>query len=177
MQLSECKDEFGVNEALLSFSEKFVKNIFWFGGALVGFVLKHMLGNEEYVAFANQFSFLAVAIWLAIVMFFFVRLASTKERGKILETLPTPSKQIEELCDDMASDFKLSRREKEVLILLAEGHTQAYVCDYYTLSPGTVKSHVSHIYRKLKIHKREELFDLFETYRQKSKTRRRYDKQ
>lgn len=174
VQISECKDEFGVNEALLSFAEKSVKNVFWFCGTLVAFVIQHLIDTDSFVSFANYFSALAIAIWLAVVLFSFVRLASTKERSKMLEALPTPSEQIEETCEAIAEDFKLSKREKEVLTLLAEGHTQAYICNYYTLSPGTVKSHVSHIYRKLKIHKREELFDLLEGYRKKNEVKRRY---
>lgn len=175
VQLSECKEEFGMNEALLSFSEKFVKNIFRFGGALVGFMLKQTMEPDGYIYFANKFSFAAIAIWLAVVTFFFVRLAGAKERGKILETIPSPSEQIGRICENIAVEYDLSKRETEVLVLLAEGHTQAYVCDYYTLSPGTVKSHVSHIYRKLKVHKREEMFDLIEEYRGKTGVRQRYE--
>jgi DNA-binding NarL/FixJ family response regulator len=46
---------------------------------------------------------------------------------------------------------ELSRRELEVLHLLAEGLTDRGICDRLVLSPRTVASHVQHIFAKLAI--------------------------
>ena len=47
----------------------------------------------------------------------------------------------------------LGKREREVLGLLLQQKT---------IANGTAKSHIRHVYKKLGIHSREELFDLFE---------------
>lgn len=46
-------------------------------------------------------------------------------------------------------DASLSRREREVLALLAQGHSNADIGDRLFISVGTVKWHVNHIFAKL----------------------------
>lgn len=43
----------------------------------------------------------------------------------------------------------LSAREREVLALMAEGHTNRSICRVLQLSPKTVESHVGHVFSKL----------------------------
>jgi LuxR family transcriptional regulator, regulator of acetate metabolism len=50
----------------------------------------------------------------------------------------------------------LTRREIEVLGLMAEGATNASISDELVISEGTVKSHVKHILRKLRAANRAE---------------------
>ena len=50
----------------------------------------------------------------------------------------------------------LTRREQEVLDLMAEGATNAEIADRLVIAPGTVKSHVKHILRKLRAANRAE---------------------
>ena len=44
-------------------------------------------------------------------------------------------------------------------MLLAQGRSRPYICEVLYLSDGTVKTHVSHIYRKFDVHSRQELLD------------------
>jgi DNA-binding NarL/FixJ family response regulator len=44
---------------------------------------------------------------------------------------------------------RLTDREREVLSLMAEGHSNQGVCDRLFLSPKTVEAHVSQIFLKL----------------------------
>jgi DNA-binding NarL/FixJ family response regulator len=44
---------------------------------------------------------------------------------------------------------ELSEREKEVLALMAEGHSNAGICHKLFLSPKTVEAHIRHIFQKL----------------------------
>jgi serine/threonine-protein kinase len=46
---------------------------------------------------------------------------------------------------------ELTDREREVLELMAEGHSNAGVCERLFLSPKTVEGHVNNIFRKLDI--------------------------
>ena len=49
---------------------------------------------------------------------------------------------------------KLSRRETEVLRLLAQGLTQHDIAGRLTISPKTVGTHIEHVLRKLGVHSR-----------------------
>jgi DNA-binding CsgD family transcriptional regulator len=55
-----------------------------------------------------------------------------------------------------AAQALLTRREREVLALMAEGATNAMIAERLVISPGTVKSHVKHILRKLRAANRAE---------------------
>jgi DNA-binding NarL/FixJ family response regulator len=46
---------------------------------------------------------------------------------------------------------RLTDREREVLELMAEGHSNSGVCERLVLSPKTVEGHVNNIFRKLEI--------------------------
>jgi len=45
----------------------------------------------------------------------------------------------------------LTRRERDVLHLVAQGLTNAQVADYLSISPRTVNFHLTSIYRKLRV--------------------------
>ena len=57
----------------------------------------------------------------------------------------------------LGDTYGLSKRETEVLALLAWGKSTRRVEEELVLSPNTVKTHVKHIYAKLGIHSRAEL--------------------
>lgn len=45
----------------------------------------------------------------------------------------------------------LSERERQVLSLMAQGHSNAGICDQLVLSPRTVEAHIGHIFAKLNL--------------------------
>jgi DNA-binding NarL/FixJ family response regulator len=47
---------------------------------------------------------------------------------------------------------KLTHRERQVLRLIAEGHTNKYIAEYFTLSVKTVEKHRSNLMQKLNMH-------------------------
>jgi DNA-binding CsgD family transcriptional regulator len=57
-------------------------------------------------------------------------------------------------------DYRLSEREVEVILLISQGHTQAYCADAMVLSVNTVRSHMKNLYTKLDIHSKEELLEM-----------------
>lgn len=61
-------------------------------------------------------------------------------------------------CDELARAHKLSAREEEVLLLLAQRKTVGIIERELYIANGTAKAHIRHIYQKLDIHSREELF-------------------
>lgn len=61
-------------------------------------------------------------------------------------------------CPDLAVDA-LTRREKDVLQLLLEGHRVSSIARRLHLSPQTVRNHLKGIFRKLGAHSQAELID------------------
>jgi DNA-binding CsgD family transcriptional regulator len=74
----------------------------------------------------------------------------------------SPSQQLEEPAppegrdDRMVFEGLLTRRELDVLRLLAEGHSNRELADALVISTGTVKFHVNGILRKLRVANRAE---------------------
>lgn len=60
-------------------------------------------------------------------------------------------------CGAVAQEYALTDREKEILVLLAQGLTLARLCEAANISMATAKSHVYHIYQKMDVHSRKEL--------------------
>lgn len=65
-------------------------------------------------------------------------------------------------CETIADRYLLSRRETEVMFLLAKGYNAAYIQDKLCISKSTAKTHIGHIYRKLNIHNQQELLLMVE---------------
>ena len=53
-------------------------------------------------------------------------------------------------------EVALSPREKEVLRLVAEGHSYKTAANYLGLGLDTVRYHIRHIYEKLHVHSKSE---------------------
>lgn len=68
--------------------------------------------------------------------------------------------ELADRCAEAARTYKLSTREEEVLLLLAQHKTVGIIERELFIANGTAKAHVRHIYQKLGIHTRQELFDL-----------------
>lgn len=66
-------------------------------------------------------------------------------------------------CEAVAAERGLSPRESEVLLLLAQGRSRAFIQSELFLSDGTVKTHIRHIYQKLDVHSKQELISLIQS--------------
>ena len=65
-------------------------------------------------------------------------------------------------CDRLARIGKLTKRESEILVLIAHGRSTPRIQEELMLSANTVNSHTRNVYRKLGIHSRQELLDMVE---------------
>ncbi|WP_232050982.1 helix-turn-helix transcriptional regulator [Arabiibacter massiliensis] len=63
--------------------------------------------------------------------------------------------------DRVSQERNLGAREKEVLTLLLQKRSASEIAAELVIANGTAKSHIRHVYRKLNVHSRPELFDLF----------------
>lgn len=65
-------------------------------------------------------------------------------------------------CSRLAYEHGLTRREEEVLALLAQGWSAARIEEALCVTNATVKSHTHAVYQKLGVHSRAELVELAE---------------
>lgn len=64
-------------------------------------------------------------------------------------------------CRRQQELYQLSGREAEVLELLVRGNGVARIAEILFLSPNTVKTHCRSVYRKMGVHSRQQVVDLF----------------
>lgn len=65
-------------------------------------------------------------------------------------------------CREIAKEYKLSQREEEVLLLLAQKKPVSAIEKELVIANGTAKTHIKRIYKKMDIHSRDELNALFD---------------
>ena len=71
----------------------------------------------------------------------------------------------EQRIGQVAARFGLSPREQEVFALLVNGRDSVFIRNQLYISKNTVGTHIKSIYRKLGVHSRQELIDVFESGR------------
>lgn len=75
------------------------------------------------------------------------------------------SLSIEAHCNGVAEQYGLTPRESEVIVLLAYGRTLSIIARDLQIAKGTARTHIENIYRKLDVHKQQELIDLVESHK------------
>lgn len=63
-------------------------------------------------------------------------------------------------CEKVACAYQLTPRESEVLPLLAKGRNARYVANALIISDGTARTHIMHIYQKMKVNSQQSLMDI-----------------
>ena len=79
-------------------------------------------------------------------------------------TAVDPESVVLERAARFAQSNGLTKREAEVLGYLARGRTLPYIADALFVTTGTVKTHTTHIYRKLDVSSRQELLDQLDAF-------------
>ena len=126
-------------------------------GVLVGDALSVFMEGFE----ARPEAAISLATCLFIVMLASMMPITVPERG-FFEGLsrkdPLPDNSIMAACFSVAEAFSLSKRESEILAMLARGYSARNISDELVLSIHTVQSHIRRINSKLGVHSRSELF-------------------
>ena len=133
--------------------------LFWAGGAAVGVLGDRLLAP----AIAADCGALVTALAVLLLSGCYTLLFTERDAALLAEIIPTQQRMpFREKCDRVATIYKLSPREHEVLDLLARGRDSAAIQERLSLSASTVQTHRMHIYQKLQIHSRQELLDVIE---------------
>lgn len=132
----------------------------WAMAALAGIGLGHLITNAQTPAGLQT---LTVCIGLAVA-FVFTFVFRDRDCVAVLARMPKQpaASPFRDKVRSVAERFGLSERELEVMTLVAKGRSAARIAEDLSVTPATVNSHISHIYRKLGVHSRQELLDLVE---------------
>lgn len=140
----------------------------WTLGALLGLVIFFLLDLSG-VSFAFAVTLVVIAINAAVAAHdLFSTNANELVRAHLIvegsfDAVSAPSDaSSEEGCAALAGRFGLSPRESEVFAYLVRGRNAEYIQNKLTLAPGTVKTHIYHIYQKTGVSSQQRLMDLAE---------------
>ncbi len=78
------------------------------------------------------------------------------------ERIVSPRERLIVRCEQLAQEYGLTPREAEVLTLIAQRKTRAEMEQELFLSQNTVKTHVRHVYAKLGVHSKADVYELVE---------------
>jgi DNA-binding NarL/FixJ family response regulator len=85
--------------------------------------------------------------------------------GEVFIQPEIASRLLRELISPQATPIEpLTEREREVLVLLAQGHSNREIAESLVLAEGTVKNHVSNILAKLQAENRTQAADIARRY-------------
>ncbi|MEE0705158.1 MAG: helix-turn-helix transcriptional regulator [Adlercreutzia sp.] len=137
-----------------------------YGAMALGMLCREMLDSLVDSAAADIAAFMVVIVFVVVVSAVFaserssyfgwsVESIATQRGEKVVVPLTAKVEQV-------AEERTLTQREQEVLLQLLHRKTVASIAEDMFIAEGTVKAHIQHIYAKLDIHSRKELFSLFE---------------
>lgn len=71
-------------------------------------------------------------------------------RGLLIRSLQSSREELRKRKDSPSQSY-LTHREQEILTLIATGHDNQTIAEQLFISPNTVKTHVSNIYKKIEV--------------------------
>lgn len=72
----------------------------------------------------------------------------------------TGADRLLEACEKASKKFALTKRESDVLVLLAQGYNASAIANMLVLSKSTVKNHMDHVFKKMGVHSQQEVIGI-----------------
>lgn len=131
-------------------------------GVLLGALAAYLIALSPVTAASGTEHVVMMVVVLAcqimLVMSFMLARRNLEENaGRSAPPLP-----LEHASTLIAKRYMLTRREEEVLGLLAKGRTATRIAEELCISLSTVTTHMNHIYQKCDVHSKQQLLDLCE---------------
>lgn len=102
-------------------------------------------------------------VCVCLLFFAYLFLFTEKSMARLLGgPISRGKRPFHERAHQIALDYGLTKREEEIMMLIAKGRTNARICEELGVTPGTVNTHLSNLYKKLDVHDRQEVIDLVE---------------
>lgn len=89
----------------------------------------------------------------------------TERDFSLLSEIVSAGDTFEEICDSITKEYRLSKRESEILMYALRGRTSERIAQELVIAKSTVDTHLRRIYAKCNVHSRQELLDLAERKR------------
>lgn len=123
-------------------------------GSICSYLLTPAFAQYLGISLTNQVfgCSLATAFVLALAAFAFLGTGATQGTSRDRSPL--------QACQELASHYGLTEREVQICALVAQGNTLDAVANHLGLSAHTVRSYSKDLYRKLGVHKKQEVVDL-----------------
>ncbi|WP_251178329.1 helix-turn-helix transcriptional regulator [Adlercreutzia agrestimuris] len=123
--------------------------------SLFSYLLVPALAQFLNVSLANQLTLfsLITAFMLMVASFLFLN-GEMPAEAKPSETTPL------DLWRELAPQYGLTERETEIAALISQGHSLKKIAGTLYLSPNTVQSYSKALYKKLDVHKKQDVIDL-----------------
>jgi DNA-binding CsgD family transcriptional regulator len=167
--LASMSYRYGISAVWLFGLERGVRSLF----NLFGRQVESHVGMLNFGVISSEILINALVILLVVVvtMIFFSEkelssrwgvsfIGGTDEVDKVM----LRKQELLNRCTQISSNHGLSQREEEVLVLLAQHKTIGVIERELFIANGTAKTHIRHIYRKLNIHSRNELYDMVDIH-------------
>lgn len=138
------------------FSAEFVTSLGMFGGCAVSLAGIYWAQASGGLQDSQTAIFVLIAFYCAFMMIYL-----GWESWKLVSAPNEERPEIPTAAQDWmlrAEAAGLTKRETEILSYLGRGHSIIYIAEKLFISESTVRTHVKHIYAKLGIHAKEELF-------------------
>ncbi|MDR1713138.1 MAG: helix-turn-helix transcriptional regulator [Coriobacteriales bacterium] len=144
---------------LISISSYRVAGVAHAASALAALLWMHVL--EPLAITSSIFVMILVYLLLLAVVFIFIWGYTHRQLTPWLDTDTAQAAATQAALSGFAQRFDLSAREREILALLLQGQKRVQIEQTTGLSEGTVKTHISNIYRKLDVHSKHEMHQLY----------------
>lgn len=144
---------------------------YWFGYAVSLFAVRALWPERTLFGggqLENSLVIASIVLLLVVYLFIFTE-HDFRQATKTKTAFSLDADQGTEYtaCENIVEIYKLSPREREVLMLIAKGRNSSYIQKSLFISAGTVSSHRQRIYKKIGIHNKQELLDLVEDMQNK----------
>lgn len=156
-QLSDLKERCGVSELSLCLAEKLALSLAMVAGAAACRALTALGAFATPGAYELVLAAGACACTLGAAYVTGCLVGERAQDRMREEMARTRREHAEAVYDAIAAEHGLSAREREVMGMLAEGYTRAFIRDALGVSDGTAKAHIAHVYAKLDIHHKDDL--------------------
>ena len=129
-------------------------------GGLIGatFAYVVLLNSYSFPFYDELFRFVPAFFILAIIIILLLSFRSIRvllKQHVFKKELDTS--KLEDRCQMLADQYRFTKRETEVLMLLATGKNVPSIAETLLVSTATAKTHVLHVYQKTGVSSRQEL--------------------
>ncbi|MBR2834348.1 MAG: response regulator transcription factor [Coriobacteriales bacterium] len=132
----------------------------------IGLVAGYVFCATCEVLAGNTVNFFLPAIWSAVIIMVMILVTILLPAAQSgidmfmngnLSSQETHAQRAARRCEEIAAEYSLTTREKDVLVLVASGCSRSEIADNLIISEATARTHLQNLYRKCGVHSAKEL--------------------